>query len=401
MQRTNLIKGYTLIELLSATALIAVIIVGVIIFMPNMRKWSTSVRDKTDVVRLNDALARYKGTASDLSVLDGPIGAKQADGTYSPAPNSTAHNLQVINALVAGVEEDNLWHKFVELNSGLDRTKYKSVGTGLNFWFTGVGQGSKNLDVPIVLGSMEVTFPRNTPITYPLPITSSLTIQYSATALPTWATLNDKTGVLTGVAPTVATYTIPITATTTSGSITKNLIVHIVENLPTITSGDTMGILGNSMEYTIVATNDPTSYNASGLPNGLTLEDNKIVGIPTKGGEFHVTLTATNSAGATNKTITVMIVTSAPEITSKLTDDATVGEPYIYQITSTSGTEYAAQNLPSGFSISAATGQITGTPKIQEVCNITLIAKNGKGTGSAILVLTISSPAQTVIDIIP
>jgi hypothetical protein len=58
--------------------------------------------------------------------------------------------------------------------------------------------------------------------------------------------------------------------------------------------------------YTIAATNSPTSYNASGLPVGLSVNtsNGQITGTPTTAGVYNSTISATNADG----TATAMLV---------------------------------------------------------------------------------------------
>lgn len=64
--------------------------------------------------------------------------------------------------------------------------------------------------------------------------------------------------------------------------------------------------------YQITAVNSPTSYGATGLPAGLTIDtDNGLIsGIPTAAGTFYVALTATNGTGTGTGSLTLTITLS-------------------------------------------------------------------------------------------
>ncbi len=79
---------------------------------------------------------------------------------------------------------------------------------------------------------------------------------------------------------------------------------------PTITSASTAsGTVGSPFSYTITATNNPTSFNATGLPAGLSVNTTTgvISGTPTAAGSSSVTLSATNSAGTGTATLALTI----------------------------------------------------------------------------------------------
>ena len=162
---------------------------------------------------------------------------------------------------------------------------------------------------------------------------------------------------------------------------------------PLITSATTAnGTVGNAFSYQITATNSPTSYGATGLPNGLTINSTTglITGTPTASGTATVTLSATNSTGTGNATLTLTITAGTPVITSATTANGTVGNAFSYQITATnSPTSYGATGLPNGLTINSTTGLITGTPTASGTSTVTLSATNSSGMGKATLTLTI------------
>ncbi|MGO9325848.1 MAG: DUF4038 domain-containing protein [Terracidiphilus sp.] len=166
---------------------------------------------------------------------------------------------------------------------------------------------------------------------------------------------------------------------------------------PVITSATTAsGTVGSAFSYQIAATNSPTSYGATGLPAGLTVNSatGLISGTPTAEGTSTVMLSATNSGGTGNATLTVTIaaVTSAPVITSALTASGTVGSAFSYQIAATNlPTSYGATGLPAGLTVNSATGLISGTPTAKGTSTVTLSATNSGGTGNATLTVTIAA----------
>ena len=124
---------------------------------------------------------------------------------------------------------------------------------------------------------------------------------------------------------------------------------------------------GTAFVGRIDASASPTSYAASGLPDGLSVNAStgKISGTPTGYGVSNVTLSATNAAGTGTATLTLTVHERKPAITSAATDTAQVGQPYSYQIVATGGTPltYAVSGLFDGLAVDANTGQITGTAR--------------------------------------
>lgn len=71
-------------------------------------------------------------------------------------------------------------------------------------------------------------------------------------------------------------------------------------NQPVITSALSVdGIRSTPFSYFVEASNSPTSFDATGLPDGLSVNiiTGEISGTPTSGGSSNVTISATNSAG--------------------------------------------------------------------------------------------------------
>jgi len=87
-----------------------------------------------------------------------------------------------------------------------------------------------------------------------------------------------------------------------------------------------------------------------------------------------------------------------PVITSSLNKTGTTGEDFIYTITATNApTIYGAEGLPSGLSINASTGVISGIPTTAQNSSISITATNNDGaTGSATLLMSITPPVPVI-----
>src|SRR5205823_3760280 len=164
------------------------------------------------------------------------------------------------------------------------------------------------------------------------------------------------------------------------------------------------GQVGVAFSYTITATNNPTSYNATGLPAGLSvnISTGVISGTPTTAGTYTVTISATNAGGTGSHTLTLTINPATPVIQPPFTATGQVGVAFSYTITATnSPTSYNATVLPASvltaaLSVNTSTGLISGTPTTAGTSSVTISATNAGGTGSATLVITIN-PAAPVI----
>jgi hypothetical protein len=80
--------------------------------------------------------------------------------------------------------------------------------------------------------------------------------------------------------------------------------------LPVITSSlNQVSTVTASFSYTITSTNNPTSFNATNLPQGLAVNSSTglISGAPTTAGTTNTTISATNSAGTTNATLVITV----------------------------------------------------------------------------------------------
>src|SRR5439155_1266869 len=126
-----------------------------------------------------------------------------------------------------------------------------------------------------------------------LPAPSSIQLpisRYGATGLPpglTVKTNGGNAGLISGTPTTAGTYNVTISATNGGVTVNETFTLTIKPPPPVITSSLTAtGQVGVAFSYTITATNNPTSYNATGLPAGLSVNTSTglISGTPTTAG---------------------------------------------------------------------------------------------------------------------
>ena len=143
------------------------------------------------------------------------------------------------------------------------------------------------------------------------------------------------------------TYTVVVSGSSgyvTSGGavLTVNLVAPAINSALTAS-----GAYGTPLSYNITAANLPTSYNASGLPGGLTVNTTTglISGTPTQTGNFLVTIGATNAAGTRTATLALTISLANQTITFGALPNKTYADP------SFTISAAASSGLPVSFSV--------------------------------------------------
>jgi PKD repeat protein len=257
------------------------------------------------------------------------------------------------------------------------------------------------IPAPVLASTTPASARVGTPFTYAV-VASNSPAAYSATNLPPGLTINATTGVITGTPTAAGTYAVVLTATNATGTGATTLtmtvapapIVAPVITNPTASASATVGTAFSA--YQIVATGGPTSFTASGLPPGLTLNSSTgtITGTPTTAGTYAATLTAANSAGSSTGRLTITVAPApvAPTITSATTVSAVAGQSFPTYVITASGlpTSFGATGLPPGLSLNPTTGAISGTPTAAGTYTVTLSASNAIGTNTATLTVVVT-----------
>ena len=253
---------------------------------------------------------------------------------------------------------------------------------------------------PVITSSIGAIALRGTAFTYQISANSSPT-SFNATGLPGGLSINTATGLISGTPNvTAGTFIVTLSATNSTGTGTATLVITL-SAAPIITSTLTgTATRGTAFTYQIAADSSPASFNATGLPGGLSINTatGLISGTPNvAAGTFNVTMTAINVTGTGTATL-VIALNADPVITSTLTATATRGVAFTYQIAADSSpTSFNATGLPGGLSINTTTGLISGIPNVvANTFNVTVTATNGAGTGTATLVLDLTSPSLSI-----
>ena len=177
---------------------------------------------------------------------------------------------------------------------------------------------------------------------------------------------------------------ITITTTTLSGGTTGQLYSQ------TITAAD--GVAPYSWSITVGV-----------LPTGLTLNTStgEISGIPTTAGTANFTAQVTDSINDTdNQSLSITVVEPLTIETNTLSQ-GTTGTAYSQTLSASGGTapyswSVTVGSLPSGLTLNASTGEISGTPTTAGTSNFTVRAQDSTGlTATQVSSLEIVDPAAT------
>jgi len=277
-------------------------------------------------------------------------------------------------------------------------------------------------DVPRITSSAPVWATEDTEYLYSVKASDADigdTLTFSAIGLPSWLTIDSKTGVLSGT-PTnddVGTRYIAVVVTDAlNASDRQDFVINVanVNDKPVITSSPvTVALEDAQYSYTVTASDvdagDSLSYtvsSAQGLPSWLSYDPvtRTLTGIPTNDdvGTYNITVVVTDTSSEEARqlfTLTVTNVNDAPVISSTPITTATEDSVYNYTVSATDVDKgdtltYSAKTLPSWLSLNAATGLVSGTPSNDDVGTHTVsltVTDSAKETDSQMFSITVEN----------
>lgn len=232
-------------------------------------------------------------------------------------------------------------------------------------------------------------------------------------ALPSGVTLTASTGAISGTPTASGSFSITVQAADSASpqqKASKSLTLTVTSTTPTLsitTSSLPNGQSGTAYSATLSASGGTSPYNWSlssgSLPTGVSLGSNgQVSGTPTQSGSFSITIQVADSASHTaSKTYILTVAAGGPTplaISTSSLPGGQVGSPYSTVVSATGGTtpyswSVISGSLPAGLTLSAATGQITGTPSQTGSSSIIIQVRDSSASAQ-----TASQPFSIVIN---
>ncbi len=253
---------------------------------------------------------------------------------------------------------------------------------------------------PAITSAAAASFSTGTAGSFTVVATGSPAPTFSATGLPTWATLNATSGVISGT-PTDATgspFTVVVTASN-GLTATQNLVLTVL-TAPVITTQPVAASATQGASATLSVTavgGAPLSYQWSrnGVAiSGATASSLTLANVqPSTAGDYKVVVT--NSSGSVTSSAAALTVISNPAFASQPRSQmVTAGSAINLSVSATGGTTFTYQWRKNGVNIAGATGATytIASAVAGDAGNYDVIVTNSAGAAlSAMALVTVSS----------